>query len=52
MAKGESNKAIGDRLRISEVTVKTHIANILDKLDATSRTEAVSIARRRGLISD
>lgn len=52
VANGESNKRIASNLEISEGTVKTHIATILGKLDATSRTEAVAIARRRGLIED
>jgi two-component system NarL family response regulator len=52
MARGESNKEIGVALFISEGTVKTHVKSVLAKLDATSRTEAVSIATRRGLIRD
>jgi two-component system NarL family response regulator len=50
VAGGESNKRIALDLHITEGTVKTHIASVLSKLDATSRTEAVAIARRRGLI--
>jgi two-component system NarL family response regulator len=50
VASGESNKRIALNLDITEGTVKTHIASVLSKLDATSRTEAVAIARRRGLI--
>jgi len=50
VATGESNKRIALNLHISEGTVKTHIASLLSKLHATSRTEAVAIARRRGLI--
>jgi two-component system NarL family response regulator len=50
MARGSSNKAIGRELGISEGTVKTHVKSILQKLDATSRTEAVSIAAKRGLV--
>lgn len=50
MARGESNKEIGGELFVSEGTVKTHVKSILAKLDATSRTEAVTIAHRRGLI--
>jgi two-component system NarL family response regulator len=50
VASGESNKRIALNLHITEGTVKTHIASMLSKLDATSRTEAVAIARRRGLI--
>lgn len=50
MAEGRSNKDIGRRLSISEGTAKTHVKAILTKLDAISRTEAVSIAHKRGLI--
>jgi transcriptional regulator EpsA len=41
---GKSNKEIGDLLRISEFTVKTHVKNLLAKLCVTSRTEAVAKA--------
>jgi DNA-binding NarL/FixJ family response regulator len=50
MAQGSSNKAIARELGISEGTVKTHVKSILQKLDATSRTEAVSIGAKRGLV--
>jgi len=50
MAHGSSNKAIARELGISEGTVKTHVKSVLQKLDATSRTEAVSIAAKRGLV--
>ena len=50
IAEGLSNKLIAHRLGISEHTVKTHVASIFAKLGATSRTEAVSIAIRRGLV--
>jgi DNA-binding NarL/FixJ family response regulator len=50
LAEGRSNKDIGRRLSISEGTAKTHVKAILTKLDAISRTEAVSIAHKRGLI--
>ncbi len=50
VAKGESNKRIALDLGITEGTVKTHLQSILAKLDATSRTEAVAIAHKRGLI--
>lgn len=52
MACGASNKEIGVALFISEGTVKTHVKSVLTKLDATSRTEAVTIATRRGLIRE
>jgi two-component system, NarL family, nitrate/nitrite response regulator NarL len=50
LAAGLGNKAIGLRLGISEHTAKFHVAQILAKLDAASRAEAVSIAMRRGLV--
>jgi DNA-binding NarL/FixJ family response regulator len=50
LAAGLGNKAIGSRLGISEHTAKFHVAQILAKLDAASRAEAVSIAMRRGLV--
>lgn len=50
VADGFSNADIGGKLFISETTVKAHMKSVLDKLDATSRTEAVALAVRRGLI--
>lgn len=50
VALGLPNKAIAGELGISEHTVKFHVAAILGKLDAASRTEAVTIAARRGLL--
>jgi two-component system, NarL family, response regulator len=50
LAEGRSNKDIGRRLSISEGTAKTHVKAILTKLDAISRTEAVAVAHKRGLI--
>lgn len=50
LAAGLSNKEIGARLNISEHTAKFHVASILGKLGAGSRTEAVSLGIRRGLI--
>lgn len=51
MAKGLSNQAIGDALYVSRDTVRNHVANILRKLDAHSKLEAVATAARRGLIA-
>lgn len=50
LAAGLSNKEIAARLNISDHTVKFHVASILGKLGAASRTEAVSIGIRRGLV--
>jgi DNA-binding NarL/FixJ family response regulator len=50
MADGASNKAIARRLGISYHTVKFHVAAILTKLDADSRTEAVARAAHLGLV--
>jgi len=50
LAAGLGNKEIAARLGISEHTVKFHVASILGKLGAGSRTEAVSIGIRRGLV--
>ena len=50
MADGASNKAIARRLGISFHTVKFHVASVLEKLDADTRTEAVAEAARRGLV--
>nr|WP_298997053.1 LuxR C-terminal-related transcriptional regulator [uncultured Allomuricauda sp.] len=48
---GLTNEAIGNRLYITERTVKFHITSILSKLNAKNRTEAVDIALKRGLFS-
>ncbi|HWG04586.1 MAG TPA: helix-turn-helix transcriptional regulator [Beijerinckiaceae bacterium] len=50
LAEGASNKAIARRLDISVHTAKFHVAALLDKLDAMSRTDAVVQAARLGLI--
>jgi len=50
LAQGRGNKQIAARLDISEHTVKFHVASILGKLGASTRTEAASLALRRGLI--
>jgi len=51
LATGLPNKAIARRLDISEHTVKFHVGSLLSKLDAQSRTEAVTIAARQGLLT-
>jgi DNA-binding NarL/FixJ family response regulator len=50
MFEGKSNKEIGKALTISEHTVNIHVKNILSKLGASGRTEAVTIALRKGLL--
>jgi two-component system, NarL family, response regulator len=50
MARGRTNKAIGAELSVSEGTVKFHVNNILGKLGANDRTQAVTIALQRGII--
>ena len=50
LAQGRSNKDIARRLNITEGTAKTHVKSILTKLDAISRTEAVAVAHKRGLV--
>lgn len=51
IAKGLTNKEIARVLVISQFTVRTHVNHILEKLEASDRTEAVSIAMRQGIIS-
>jgi len=51
LAEGASNKAIGRRLGISASTAKYHVASLLEKLDAVSRTDAVAHAARIGVIN-
>jgi DNA-binding NarL/FixJ family response regulator len=50
MADGKANKEIATTLGISERTVKTHLGHLFEKLGVTSRTEAVKVATRRGLV--
>jgi two-component system NarL family response regulator len=50
IADGKANKEIATELGISERTVKTHLGHLFEKLGVTSRTEAVKIATRRGLV--
>jgi two-component system NarL family response regulator len=50
MADGKSNKEIASELGISDRTVKTHLGHLFEKLGVTSRTEAVKVASRRGLV--
>ncbi|WP_394747584.1 response regulator transcription factor [Spongiimicrobium salis] len=50
ISKGLSNKEIAETLFISESTVKTHVSNILIKLDAKRRTQAIKIAKTLAII--
>jgi DNA-binding NarL/FixJ family response regulator len=50
MAKGAANKEISSQLNIAQSTVKTHIANIFQKLGVNDRTEAVTQALKKGII--
>ncbi len=50
VAKGLTNREIGELLFISDKTVRNHVISCLDKLGAKDRTEATTIAMRRGLI--
>jgi two-component system, NarL family, response regulator len=50
MVLGKSNKEIGVLLDIAESTVKVHVTHVLEKLKASGRTEAISVALKRGLI--
>lgn len=50
MAQGLSNQEIAEKLHVSLNTIKTHTARILEKLEASRRTQAVDIARKRGIL--
>ena len=50
LAEGASNKLIARRLGVSTHTAKFHVASLMDKLDAVSRTDAVAHAARLGVI--
>jgi DNA-binding CsgD family transcriptional regulator len=50
VAKGLTNDRIADQLRISAETVQTHVRNVMAKLHASTRTEAVASALRAALI--
>jgi len=52
LAEGQANKEIGALTGISESTVKTHVASIIEKLGVRSRTEAALIAEKRGFLRD
>ena len=50
IAAGNRNRDVADALSISEDTVKVHVKHVMEKLGANDRTEAVTIALRRGII--
>src|ERR1041385_869801 len=50
LASGKPNKLIGADLTITEVTVKSHVQAVFKKLNVLSRTEAIAVANRRGLL--
>lgn len=50
IAEGNGNRDIADKLFISEGTVKVHVKHIMEKLGANDRTQAITIAVRRGII--
>jgi len=50
MSEGQANKQIADQLHISVGTVKTHITAIFEELSVTNRTQAINVAREKGLI--
>jgi DNA-binding CsgD family transcriptional regulator len=50
LAEGASNKAIARRLGISVHAAKFHVGQLLDKLDATGRADAIAHAARRGVL--
>jgi DNA-binding NarL/FixJ family response regulator len=51
MARGLGNQEIGEKLFVSEATVKTHVAHILDKLQVENRVQAVVVAYESRLVS-
>lgn len=50
LCQGKSNRVIAGELYISRSTVDFHVSNILSKLNVTSRTQAVTLALRHGLV--
>jgi two-component system NarL family response regulator len=50
LAEGKPNKLVGVAMSISEVTVKSHVQSIFKKLNVLSRTEAIAVATRKGLL--
>jgi two-component system NarL family response regulator len=50
LAEGKANPEIANALAISNRTFKTHLGHLFEKLSVTSRTEAIKVAARRGLV--
>ena len=50
LVEGLNNKQIAERLTVSPSTIKSHVSNILSKMEVTSRTEAVTLALRNHII--
>jgi DNA-binding NarL/FixJ family response regulator len=50
LARGLRNREIGDKLFISENTVRNHVMSLLEKLGTTHRTEGIAIAIQQGLV--
>ena len=50
VSKGYSNKEVAERLFLTESTIKTHVSNLLVKLDAKRRTQAIEIAKAQKII--
>ena len=50
LAQGQSNQEIARNLNISTTTVRSHVSNILMKLDVSNRTQAALVARERQLV--
>jgi DNA-binding NarL/FixJ family response regulator len=50
LCEGLSNKVIAKRLQLSEFTVRAHVHSVLGLLEVTSRSQAVFVARQKGLI--
>ena len=50
ISKGLSNKEIADQLCVSESTIKSHVSNLLVKLDAKRRTQAIQIAKEMNIL--
>jgi DNA-binding NarL/FixJ family response regulator len=51
VAKGFGNREIAHTLNIAEVTVKLHVSHMLEKLEVNDRTQAATVALRRGIIA-